>query len=500
MPVNYLITSTSTASSRSSTSSAASGSTSTAATTTSNDGTGVDELRQHQPPARLPAADGAARARVRPLPPHRLRLPPARAPAAVRARVQGAGRAGLRLARPAGDRLGRSRTTSRSAAKRLQRAGPCSQYALLAATLPGGHLFQVKIDGVTGYAELTRADRADPEGRPAVREPRRRACRRSRTTPALGRKPTKTKAPTPQETTVTVLNGNGVAGSAASASYLLAQRGYITLLPPGNAEPNAPNQTYFHSQIYFDPTQNGRQGRRRVALEKLVEPADVQPLPKDPALRALDPGAMLLFVAGPDVPQHDQHAADASRSPKRQPPNVRSDAAPGGELLEQYRGKVPFKLMVPTILESSSYPDPAYGDTPSRLYKINERPQGGPARLPHRRRTSTGASRRPTGTTRPCSPTGASGTGSRAATTTSTTRASTCTWSCCAAGGATYWVVEHAARLALERDDDRDRQGPQAARGRPSRVAARWRGSASSARAGSASSPGPASPSSATRS
>ena len=94
-----------------------------------------------------------------------------------------------------------------------------------------------------------------------------------------------------------MLNGNGIEGSAASASYLLAQRGYITLLPPGNAQPNAPTQNYFHSQIYFDPTQKNAKAAA-LALKKLVEPADVKPLPKDPALRALDPGAMLLFVTG----------------------------------------------------------------------------------------------------------------------------------------------------------------------------------------------------------
>ena len=48
---------------------------------------------------------------------------------------------------------------------------------------------------------------------------------------ALGEK-VKTKAPTPKETTVTVLNGNGVTGSASNASYLLAQRGYPILTPP----------------------------------------------------------------------------------------------------------------------------------------------------------------------------------------------------------------------------------------------------------------------------
>ena len=47
-------------------------------------------LREDQPPARLPAADGWLGARLRPLPAHRLGLPPRRAPAAVRDRDEGA--------------------------------------------------------------------------------------------------------------------------------------------------------------------------------------------------------------------------------------------------------------------------------------------------------------------------------------------------------------------------------------------------------------------------
>jgi LCP family protein required for cell wall assembly len=242
------------------------------------------------------------------------------------------------------------------------------QYAVLAATLPGGHLFQVKIDGVTGYAELTAPDGAIPTAVEQFENPDVSAAKVANNV-ALGRKPKVAKTPAPKDTTVTVLNGNGVAGSAASASYQLAQRGYITLLPPGNAEPNAPVQTYFHSQIYFDPTQKNAKPAA-LALEKLVEPADVKPLPKGPALRALDPGAMLLFVTGQTF--HDTMGTVATPDvPKQQPPNVAFDAAPGQQLIEQYRGKVPFKLMVPTVLERSSQPDPAYGDTPARLYKIN---------------------------------------------------------------------------------------------------------------------------------
>ena len=242
------------------------------------------------------------------------------------------------------------------------------RYALFAATLPGGHLFQVKIDGVSGYAELQAPTGAIASAVQKFENPDVGVSKIANAS-ALGRK-IRTKTPKPQATTITVLNGNGVPGSAANASYLLAQRGYLTLLPPGNAEPNAPIQTYFHSQIYFDKTQKGAK-EAAVALKKLVEPADVHPLPKDPALRALDPGAMLLFVAGQTF-HNTMGTVPVVEVPKRQPAFVRADSSPGRELVEPYRKRVPFPLMVPTILERNSVPDTIPGDTPSRLYKITK--------------------------------------------------------------------------------------------------------------------------------
>src|SRR5262249_56592534 len=69
---------------------------------------------------------------------------------------------------------------------------------------------------------------------------------------ALGKK-VKTKAPPPDKTTITVLNGNGIQGAAANASYLLAQRGYTAVLPPDGHAADAPVQNYFHTKIYFKP-------------------------------------------------------------------------------------------------------------------------------------------------------------------------------------------------------------------------------------------------------
>jgi LCP family protein required for cell wall assembly len=243
------------------------------------------------------------------------------------------------------------------------------QYAMLGATLPGGHLFQVKIDGVTGYSLLTAPEGAVANAVQEFTHPDVGEAKVANNA-ALGRKPKVPKVPAPKDTTVTVLNGSGIEAAAATASGLLAQRGYITLLPPGNALPNAPTQDYFHSAIYFDPAQADAKPAA-LALKKLVEPADVKPLPKNPALRALDPGAKLLFVTGSSF-HNTLGETPTVETPKQQPPNVTYDGVTGHNLVEEYRGKVPFKIMVPTVLERTSVPDPAYGDTPKRLYRIEK--------------------------------------------------------------------------------------------------------------------------------
>jgi hypothetical protein len=109
-----------------------------------------------------------------------------------------------------------------------------------------------------------------------------------------------------------------------------------------------------------------------VALQKLMQPADVARLPRRHKLLALDPGSMLMVVLGQTfhgtitpVPVHVV--------PKHQQAYVRFDTGPGAELLRPLQAKAKFPLMTPTILERSSYPDTLYGDKPSRLYWINGR-------------------------------------------------------------------------------------------------------------------------------
>ncbi len=170
-----------------------------------------------------------------------------------------------------------------------------------------------------------------------------------------------------------MLNGNGVQGAAANASYLLGQRGYRSLTPPNNLDPNYP--ATFHSKIYFDPAQKGSRAAA-VALQNLMQPADIAKLPRTPTMLALDPGSMLMVVLGQTF--HGTIASLPARVvPTHQQASVRYDAS-AAQLLRPYVKKVPFKLMVPTVLERYSSPDTLPGDKPIAYYWMdNARKQKG---------------------------------------------------------------------------------------------------------------------------
>ena len=243
------------------------------------------------------------------------------------------------------------------------------RYALLAYTLPGGHFFQSKIDNVTGYAELTAPPQSIQKAVDDFQNPDLESSKVANAV-ALGTK-LKQKAPPPQQTTITVLNGNAVPGSAANASWALKQRGYKVVQPPNGVAPNAPTQRYFHTKVFFDPAQ-ARAKAAATQLQALMQPADVAPLPKDTLLRALDPGSMLLVVVGQTF--HGQIAPVPARVvPKRLPAFVRFDRSIGDSLLRPLAGRVPFTLEVPTVLERASTADTLPGDKPVRLYYISGR-------------------------------------------------------------------------------------------------------------------------------
>jgi LCP family protein required for cell wall assembly len=247
------------------------------------------------------------------------------------------------------------------------------RYALFAIGLQSGHIIQNYVANtadvnVGGADELTAPTTSIQQAVQHFENPDVGQAKAANAV-ALGEK-LKSSTPTPQQTSITVLNGNGVAGAAANAAYLLAQRRYVLLQPPHGLAPNAPLQDYFHTKVYFRPAQP-RTKAAALALQKLLQPADVQPLPPEPGLRRLDPGASLLVVTGQTF-QNALTAIAPSGAPARQPPYVRVDGGPGLQLLRPLVKRVPFPLELPTVLERNSYPDSCCGDVPARVYSITK--------------------------------------------------------------------------------------------------------------------------------
>jgi len=252
-------------------------------------------------------------------------------------------------------------------------------YALFAYGLPPGHFFQSKIDGLEGYAELTTASeniqRAVQEfSHPDVESPE------NATAVALGetkKRKARKKAPPPGETSITVLNGNGITGSASTASYLLSQRGYRMIYPPDGKPANAPNWDFFQTRIAYDPRQPGSE-QAAGKLATLFATEDV--IAQTPNLGALANGAMLTVIVGQTF-HGTIAAAPIDKTPKRQPPNIAPGTDASLALLREREKKLPFRLMVPTVIERSSWID---RERPIRLYRIGQDDEHKTIRLTYR--------------------------------------------------------------------------------------------------------------------
>ena len=225
------------------------------------------------------------------------------------------------------------------------------RYAALAYTLPPGHVFQVKIDGFEGFADLTtdstNIQRAVQQfTHPDVASPKNAAA------VALGQK-VKAKVPPPRETSVTVLNGNGETGSASNAGYLLGQRGYQIVTPPNGIPANAPNFEYFRTIVYFDPAIAGAKGAAQ-KVANLFGSADVTRVPA--SIKTLSNDAMLVAVVGRTF-HGNLASAPVDQTPQKQQANVTHGTEAAVDLLRERRRKVDFPLMVPTVIERSSWID-----------------------------------------------------------------------------------------------------------------------------------------------
>ena len=235
-------------------------------------------------------------------------------------------------------------------------------YALFAYGLPRGRVFQTRIEGLEGFAQLTTGSENITRAVETFTHPDVESSQKA-TAVALGEK-LKRSAPAPRDTSVTVLNGNGVTGSASTAGYLLGQRGYQILTPPNGLPANAPRFDYFRTQLYYDPADRGsQQAAEKVA--NLFVSAEVKRLPAE--ISQLANGAMLTVVVGQTF-LGNLASAPIDQTPRRERPNVVSGASAARDLLRERRSRVAFPLMVPTVIERSSWTD---GTMPIRMYWID---------------------------------------------------------------------------------------------------------------------------------
>lgn len=236
-------------------------------------------------------------------------------------------------------------------------------YLYFAHQLPSGHVFQAKIEGITGGNELTAAPANIAAAVTDFVQPDVNAPAKARDV-TFGIK-RRSLAPRPRDVSTTVLNGNGIPGSAATASFELGKRGYKIVLPATGQPQNAPNFQYFRTTVYYD-TARRRSKAAATKLANLFGDADVKPLPV--AFATLANGAMATVVVGQNF--HGSIAPEpVDKTPTRQAPRVTQNAALTRSLLVQANKRVRFRLQVPRTIESSSRLE---YDAPIRVYNISK--------------------------------------------------------------------------------------------------------------------------------
>jgi LCP family protein required for cell wall assembly len=231
--------------------------------------------------------------------------------------------------------------------------------------LPAGHFFQAKIANLTGASDLTTDSSNITTAVQQFTSPSLKQQKDANTV-ALGGN-IKQTVPKPAETSILVLNGNGQPGSASNLSSLLGGRGYHVLQPPPGKTANAPTFGYGHTKVYY--LSWSKRGKAAAgSLAQVLAPADAEPIPRD--LLSFRGTALLLVIVGHDF----QSLTPVIPQPeiKHQAPNIVSNRAATESMVRDAQAHVPFSLMVPTVLESSSVPDP-YPDPAIRTYGISDK-------------------------------------------------------------------------------------------------------------------------------
>jgi LCP family protein required for cell wall assembly len=235
--------------------------------------------------------------------------------------------------------------------------------------LPSGHFVRANIDrsGLAGYDTLSATQSAVQAAVATFQHPDVTAPQQAHNA-ALGVKPKPTaRTLRPAQITTLVLNGTTIPGLARDTSFKLAVRGYHTVQLGGQQPANAPSQGYFPTNVYYDPAQTDAKVAAR-DLQKVFKGAIVGPLPAEVVPLSQSAGNPLtVVVLGSSFDGQLQDQAATTQVPlKHQKALVVSSPGTTLQPLRDVRGRVPFPIMVPHVLEEHSHLAQL---TPVRVYK-----------------------------------------------------------------------------------------------------------------------------------
>ena len=228
----------------------------------------------------------------------------------------------------------RSRTTSklpRAEAATFRRHHPFLR-AVRLRTAPGTRLPE-QDRGTRGFAELTTGSENIERAVQTFTHPDVESSEKA-TAVALGEK-LEAGVPAPRDTSITVLNGNGVAGSASTAGFQLGERGY-EIVPAERLPANAPRHVLPDAGLLrIRPSRARAAAERREPLrlvrgERAAE-RDLASLER----RAAD------HRRRPDVPRQSGRCSDRPDAQAGRP-NVVFAPEAARELLRERRSRVPF--------------------------------------------------------------------------------------------------------------------------------------------------------------
>ena len=230
-------------------------------------------------------------------------------------------------------------------------------YALFFHGLPGGHFVQVRIQGLEGQTDLTTAPQNITDAVQAFLNPDPEAPEKANAAALKEKYKPKVTGLNPKSIFVTVLNGNGVDGSATVAGTQLHERGYPILQPPDRLTANAPGGwNYPVTRIYYDATKpRSKDAAKQVA--KLFG-GGARTGPMTPRLSPYANGAMLVIVVGKTYIGTLTGANPTAPPPQHEPPHTIFSPSTSLSAMRQIRHKLPFRVQYPTVIDRSSRLDP----------------------------------------------------------------------------------------------------------------------------------------------